>query len=103
MEDLNIYYVYIYYDTRVSPPLPIYVGKGKKNRIYTHLRKKGSHNPGLKGKINHIRELGLEPYYEFYKKHLSFKEAMEIETALIKNIGRLNNNSGPLCNLTDGG
>lgn len=97
----NIYYVYIYYDTRKPLMEPIYVGKGKNKRYKSHLRK--SSNSILERKINHIREVGLEPHIDLVWTNLYDYEAKELEIELIKRYGRIDLNTGTLCNFTDGG
>lgn len=94
-------YVYIYIDPRLNPPLPIYVGKGKGNRSEFHKTK--ANNPILKRKIAKINELGLEPIVEIYQNNLTDQEALNLEIELISKYGRIDLNTGTLCNLTEGG
>lgn len=102
MEKRNDYYVYIYYDPRKTPVEPIYVGKGIDKRMYCHLRPTCKNNI-LKGKIKHMRENGLEPIVKKLKENLTNEESIKIEKELILKFGRINNNTGILCNYTDGG
>ncbi len=94
-------YVYIYLDPRSNPPLPIYVGKGKGSRSEFHKTK--AKNPILKRKIAKINELGLEPIVEIYQNNLTDQEALNLEIELISKFGRIDLNTGTLCNLTEGG
>lgn len=97
----NIYYVYTYFDPRTEPPTPIYVGKGHGKRSSHHLH--SSHNKVLKGKIQKIREMGLEPLVIIEFDLLTPEEAFHIEIETIAKYGRLDKRSGSLCNFTDGG
>jgi len=101
------FYVYKLIDPNTS--LPFYIGKGSGDRINQHERQKDKSynttthkNKLLKNKINKVlRESG----YIRYQKHYTTSEtvAFKIEMALIKKYGRKNNNTGILCNMTDGG
>lgn len=76
------------------------MGKGKRNRykIFAHLY---STNTFLKNKI---KKLGMENIIiEKIAQNLSEQEAFKLEKYWIKRIGRRNLETGPLCNLTDGG
>lgn len=95
------YYVYIYYDPRKSPPEPIYVGRGNGRRAYKHLTK--CSNSILKTKIEHIRQINLEPIVEKIHSELTFEEASAYERKYILEYGRINIDTGTLCNFTDGG
>ena len=53
----NSFYSYVYVDPRNDELF--YVGKGKRDRAYAHL--KGSHNQLVERKINKIRATGQEP------------------------------------------
>jgi hypothetical protein len=94
-------YVYIYYDPRKTPIEPIYVGKGKGKRMSFH--KNRAQNPILKRKLDKIKDLGLEPIIEKFIDNISDEEALKIEIELITKYGRIDLNTGPLCNLTEGG
>lgn len=95
------YYVYIYYDPRKSPPEPIYVGRGNGRRAYKHLTK--CSNSILKAKIEHIRQINLEPIVEKIHSELTFEEASTYERKYILEYGRINIDTGTLCNFTDRG
>jgi hypothetical protein len=87
---------------RLNPITPIYVGKGKGKRAYIHLGN-GCTNAILRSKILHIRESKLEPIIFFVKENLSCQDALDLEKQLIKEYGRICNDSGILCNFTEGG
>lgn len=105
------FYVYIYLDPRKPGSFryndlefnfePFYVGKGTKNRAHSGIRDK---NKSLKvSKIRSILKSENFPIiiklYEDITNNESF--AKEIETIL--KIGRIDNKTGPLTNMTDGG
>ena len=123
--DINdhVFYVYCYCDPRKKYNMihngfffeyePIYIGFGKNNRINAHLNEAKKIlesnikiNFGNKLKINKllkILSLNLEPIIIKLVDNLIFNESTIIEKELIKNIGRIDNKTGPLTNLTDGG
>lgn len=94
-------YVYIYYDPRSTPYIPIYVGKGVGNRMFDHLYECTNHL--FKRKLEKIHSLGLRPIIEKCQDNISDQEAIELEKQLIKRFGRLDLKTGTLCNFTDGG
>lgn len=96
------YYVYVYYDPRVCPKVPIYVGKGKGDR-YKHHISKGAKNDHLLNKINKILDSKMSPVIEIFKDQLTNEEAIALEIQLISKFGRADKNLGTLCNWTDGG
>ena len=49
------YYIYCYYDTRTDPHIPIYIGRGRKDRYLQHYKK--THNKYLSNKLDKIKEL----------------------------------------------
>lgn len=95
-------YVYIYYDPRVDPHEPIYVGKGSGGRIYDHLTNCNS-NILLQNKIRKIKETGLEPIIEKYIDNIQDDEAYLIEEDLINKFGKIFDKTGTLCNFSEGG
>ena len=111
MEKENKYYVYIYLDPRKPGRYtykgyrfkfePFYVGKGKGERMYTHLRGSDSCNKYKNNKIKKILKEGLSPIILKYKQNLFEEEAFKLEKRLIEFIGR--KGLGPLTNLTEGG
>lgn len=102
-------YVYIYLDPR-KPGIfvydeftfeyePFYVGKGSGYRCNAHLSREGG-NKYRFSKIKNIINSGLKPVIIKLITNINNDVASEIETKLIKLIGR---KPGPLTNLTDGG
>ena len=94
----NSFYSYVYVDPRSDEPF--YVGKGKRDRAYAHL--KGSHNQLVERKINKIRATGQEPLVGIMETSTE-EFAFMLEQGLIKLLGRIDNGTGILCNFTDGG
>lgn len=100
MSSKNIYYVYQYYDPIRKEP--IYIGKGKDQRAYSHLKIKNKKHP-LKHRILWIRKYNKEPIIKILKNNLTEKQALKLEKQYIKQIGRKDLKLGTLLNLTDGG
>ena len=94
----NSFYSYVYVDPRNNEPF--YVGKGKKERAYRHL--KNSHNCLVNNKVNKIRAVGQEPLIGILETSTE-EFAFMLEQGLIKLLGRKDNGTGILCNFTDGG
>lgn len=80
--------------------LPIYVGKGAKNRAYSHLKQ--SHNKRLNRKLAKMKKEGHIPFIKLIPVE-NDALAFEMEMLLIALIGRLDKKTGSLYNLTDGG
>ncbi len=108
MSSENIYYVYMYIDPNTF--IPFYVGMGKCQRAYSHLKEanlflttgKKSNSRKLNKIVKLIRK-GQEPIIHFYVVDVSRNTASYVESSLIRKYGRIDNNSGVLCNMTDGG
>ena len=86
-------YVYVYLDPRNGQPF--YIGKGKGNRLFSHLD-----DPMESEKVRRINELlagGLEPQIDVLRYGLSDAEAALVEAAAIDLIGR-----PPLTNVVAG-
>jgi hypothetical protein len=108
---MNNYYVYIYLDPRKEGVYqyddvflqyePFYVGKGKNNRCYFGL-KDNKNTPIKTNKIKSILRGGAFPIILKIYEGLENDNASELEVETIKKIGRLDNKSGPLVNMTDG-
>lgn len=107
----KVYYVYVYLDPRKKGEYcygdykfdyePFYVGKGIGNRYLKHLleNSKNTSNHFKHRIINKIRDVGLEPIIIKVKTGLGENKSYEIETELIKLIGRRCINEGPLTNI----
>jgi hypothetical protein len=98
------YYVYIYFDPRSNQPF--YVGKGRKKRMFDHLKETAetTQNPHKFYKIQKIREeTGFDPPITVVHSGLSNDNACKLEMELIEKYGRESNSTGILTNLTDGG
>lgn len=112
---MNDYYVYVYlnqlkggkwtFQNHVFDFQPFYVGKGKKERETSHLFP--SNLKSLNHKNNTIKEIvresGEVPVHLRIYENLSNDDAIKIEAEFIKKFGRVNNESGILTNMTDGG
>lgn len=104
----NIYYVYVYLDPREIYDCefnyrPFYIGKGKNNRKTDHLNESWGKNY-LKYKfLSSMKKENIEPIILLIKENMSEMNAFILEKELIKKYGRIDNGSGILCNLTDGG
>ena len=83
---MNIYYVYQYLRTDGTP---YYIGKGCNRRAWVNQRS--------------VPKPTDETLIQIIKDNLSEDEAYLLETQLISQYGRKNNNTGILRNLTDGG
>ena len=119
------YYVYVYLDPRKPANYqyfdqglgisfehePFYVGEGKKNRMYEHLKEAKNDNfENVKGinkyKIRKIRKIwkaGLEPIIYKIFEFQNEQDALNFERILGFLIGRYDQKRGPLTNLVDCG
>jgi uncharacterized protein len=79
-------YVYIYIDPRNGKPF--YIGKGKGNRLFSHLRTQSDIEKKKVAKISEIRRNGKEPRIEILRYGLSDLEAHLVEAASIDLIGK---------------
>lgn len=113
-----MFYVYVYIDPRKEPITingytfngePFYIGKGKGQRAWAHLKESGSRaiNTLKHGKIQRIRDSDAEPLIEFIAQNLSEDQALMLEQDWIAAIGTKWNIPsiirGPLTNMTSGG
>lgn len=108
---MESFYVYVYLDPR-KPGLfkyndlkfdfePFYVGKGTKNRAYNGIRDK---NKCLKvTKIRSILKSDNFPIIIKLYENITNEESFIREIETILKIGRIDNKTGPLTNMTDGG
>lgn len=116
MEELNIFYVYILRRPDWHDPYyvwlscPFYVGKGCGRRSKMHIweainyEKNGESRNNHKDRIiNKLWRIGLDFEIEYYAINLTEEEAFRIEKKLINKYGRMNNGTGILVNMTDGG
>lgn len=93
-------YFYIY--TLCYPnAVPFYVGKGVRNRYKCHF--KPSKISFVKNIINKIHRAGKEVLIRIVFKSSNENKVFDKEKAFIKKYGRRDDNTGILCNLTDGG
>ena len=113
------YYVYVYCDPRYQGQdvlsykfecQPFYIGYGRKNRLFRHLKPYPSvvDNNRLKiNKIKSIQKLCLQPVVYKLNENLKAEEAQRLEKQLISLIGTIqplpNIPKGTLVNLTPGG
>ena len=108
-----VYYVYCYLDPRkpgkyVFDDLefdfePIYIGKGTRNRIRHHLVQRLKKKSLFYNKLNKIIDLGNEPIFYKLFNNLEEEKALIKEVELISLIGRIDIETGSLCNCTEGG
>lgn len=111
MFQMGDFYVYIYLDPRKPGSFmynnlefnfePFYVGKGTKNRAHSGIRDK---KKSLKtSKIGSILKSGNFPIIIKLYENITNDEAFTKEIETILKIGRIDNKTGPLTNMTDGG
>lgn len=91
---MRLFYVYAYLRSATSlngaKYSPFYIGKGKEERAFV--------------KQNRITPPPVDPsFIVFIQEGLTEKEALELEKFCIKLYGRIDNGTGILRNLTDGG
>jgi len=106
--DLNRREYYVYQLRNPVTDEVFYVGKGIKNRLYSHERyvinnNRRDKNPLLFKTIQNILKGGNRVHCLKIKENLTEQEAMIFEIEEILKYGRLNNHTGVLCNMTDGG
>lgn len=100
-----MYYVYIILDPTNSQPL--YVGKGKGNRMYDHARHRTSKKQTNMQLAEHltyiIDELNIDVTYLVPCINMTEPQAYAAEEFLVDYFGRRNNNTGSLYNKKRGG
>lgn len=97
---MNDYYVYKLLDPRTN--LPFYVGKGKDDRAFTHLKNNSKTcNPRKDKIINEIYSANLEPVVDIFLKNLDEHTAYRLEEEIILKLGRRGiDNNGILTNIS---
>jgi hypothetical protein len=106
-----IFYVYVLADPRKPGEFtygkttlslePFYVGKGKGDRYKSHHLRS---SPAVKNKVNSIkRSAGRSHRAKIIARNLTEEQAYELETKLIRLIGRKQTGHGPLLNMNEGG
>ena len=79
-----MYYIYSLFDPINNTPF--YIGKGKGNRAYQHLKGKDTNNIKKCEIINNLRSLGVEPEVHFIKENIEDESlAYSLEYHMIKN------------------
>jgi hypothetical protein len=78
-------YVYLYVDPRNGRPF--YVGKGRGNRCFAHLRTKDSDLSAKSEVLAELRQLGKQPRIEILAYGMSNDEALLVERAAIDLLG----------------
>jgi len=113
---MNNFYVYVYLDPRKIGNYqygdfffqnePFYIGKGKNDRCYYHIKKVKNKikipNKNL-SKVKSILNDGFLPIVLKIKENLQESQALNLEIKYINIIGRSDLNMGPLMNQTNGG
>lgn len=108
------FYVYVYLDPRKKGIFnygefsfthePIYIGKGVRSRINQHLLRINEGKTSLfYNKLRKILNEGFEPIRFKLIENISEEESLLFEKNLISLIGRIDIETGPLCNMTEGG
>jgi hypothetical protein len=96
---MSEYYTYIYYDPLRNNE-PIYVGKGTKDRAWSHLTRKDEHAFTERLAVLEYRQ--AKPIIGIYGG-LTEDEAYSLEERLVTEIGRINIGTGSLLNKIPGG
>lgn len=89
---------YVYRHIRLDKNEPFYIGIGNDEKNYSRAKERYNRN-GLWKIIANKSEIEVEILVD----GLTYKEAQEKEKEFIALYGRMNNNTGILTNLTDGG
>lgn len=95
---MNNFYVYSYTEPGIEEPF--YIGKGSGNRA-THGHLEGT--TLIANKLRKLKRGGIEPVIDYLQVDLTEQEAFQIEEQLIKYWGRIDLDTGCLCNHTNGG
>lgn len=78
------YYVYLLLDPDTRKPF--YIGKGKGDRIFHHLKDQNTESEKVQ-KVDELRKLGKEPILEILKWGLTEDEALLVESTAIDLLG----------------
>lgn len=111
---MDKFYVYVYLDPRKMGEYiynefkfdaePFYVGKGSGYRCNVGIKDDKNYKFKLKhNKIKSIFRSGFIPIIIKIYEDLTEDESLNLETFVIKSIGKLIEGTGPLVNITDGG
>jgi group I intron endonuclease len=92
--------IYVYDDLSFDYE-PFYIGKGTDNRSYHSAFDR--HNSFKKNKIKSLKKKNIKVLSIKVFENLNEQDSFNIETSIIKKIGRRDLKLGPLTNLTDGG
>lgn len=95
-----MYYVYAYSVPSKNNEI-IYVGKGKDNRAWDHLKRRDVHP--LTHRLEKMLKNGVVPNIKMMCENVDDEFAQLVEMELIAKYGRKDLGRGPLLNLTDGG
>jgi hypothetical protein len=92
---------YVYRYSNPASGEPFYIGKGKGERAWSHLKRKDQHH--LTHKIQKMLREGVLPDIDFIVSEVDEELANLVEQEAISKYGRLNLRTGLLLNLTNGG
>ena len=94
------FYTYLYRDPSRNNE-PIYVGKGKGDRAFVHLKRCG--NRMFANRLAKMKRNGINPVIEFLCTNVDEELAFLVEAEAIDKYGRRDNGKGTLLNHTNGG
>lgn len=92
----NKHYVYVYYDEN---EVAIYVGKGKNNRAWDHLKLS---NSNISKHVHEMKLRDVKPDIQIVEGGLTMDESYAREAAWIAKYGRTCDGSGTLLNISTG-
>jgi hypothetical protein len=95
-----MFYCYLYRDPSRDNE-PIYVGKGKGQRAFTHLKRRDVHP--FTQRLQLMAKNAIKPVIEFLLKDCDEELVLLCEEEAIDKFGRKDLGKGTLLNLTDGG
>jgi hypothetical protein len=88
---MNEFYVYAIVNPIDS--IPFYIGKGKGDRAYSHLKR--SHNKMNNAAISALNEIGIKPLVVIIKDNLTETDSLKLEQTYIDIFGRKNSKQIP--------